>query len=779
MTASPPTVQELKKSLAVSTELLRPSLAKIACKGTQGVPSLKGTIGQPRAMDAIHFGIGIRTTGFNMFVAGPEGSGRESTILDCLKEAALSRPVSSDWAYIYNFEDAIRPIAVSLSAGKGAELARDMEEFLDTARREIPQIYDSEDYDERKSQAVSQFHEKKNQTIQELVSFAIERSIALRATPAGFLSVPVIDGKTISDEDFEKLPKEKKAEFEKKMEEVQVKIRSTLRQARHIEKQERERVRELDRDVAQFAIGPLLDDLREKYQDNPVLQKYFDQVQKDVPGHLQDFRPVVPAEGEYLPLQLQRIERDEDLARYRVNVLVSNGHSTGAPVVVERNPTYYNLLGRINYRPVFHAMLTNLHDITPGSFHRANGGYLVMRALDVLRNPFSWQALKRALMDREIQIENLGEQYSLFPTVALRPQPIPWNVKVVLIGSSMLYHLLYEVDDDFRTLFKVKAEFSPEMEFTDEAVEKYIEFISRCVQEQGLRHFDASAVAHVLEYGSWLREDQRKLSTKLLEISDVVAEASHWAEKSKHELVSSDDVRAAIRKKEYRSSLLEERVRELISNGTLMIDSDGFKVGQINGISVRDIGDHAWGQPARITASVGPGRGKVLSIERETDLSGPIHSKGVLILSGFLANKYAQRIPLALSAAITFEQSYDEIEGDSASSSELYCLLSALSGLPINQGVAVTGSVNQKGEVQAVGGVTKKIEGFFIVCKARGLTGRQGVVIPVANIPNLTLCDEVIDAVSSGKFHIWAVRTVDEGISLLMDREAGELLKPA
>ncbi len=487
-------------------------------------------------------------------------------------------------------------------------------------------------------------------------------------------------------------------------------------------------------------------------------------MQEDLLDHLDEFRETEEAG---LPALLGLGRRPGDLARYRVNVFVGNGGASGAPVVVERNPTYYNLLGRIQYRAAFGSMVTDFREIKAGALHRANGGFLVLEILDVLRHPFTWDALKRALRGREVRIENLAEEYSPVPTATLRPEPIPLDAKVVLIGSPLLYHLLYQLDEDFRELFKVKADFAPDMEWSEEHFGSYAAFVSRWVRTAGLRHFDRAAVARLIEYGARLREDQRKLSTRLLDISDAVSEASFWAGKAGRELVLAEDVDRAIAKREYRSSLLEERIRELIADGTIMIDVEGAREGQVNGISVLDLGDYSFGKPSRVTARVSLGRGRVQSIEREIELSGPIHSKGFLILSGYLAGKYAQERPLALGATITFEQSYDEVEGDSASSTELYALLSALAGLPLKQGIAVTGSVNQHGEVQAVGGVTRKIEGFYAACKVKGLTGEQGVIVPAANVPNLMLSDEVVEAVRAGTFHVWAVHTIDEGIELL------------
>jgi lon-related putative ATP-dependent protease len=587
----------------------------------------------------------------------------------------------------------------------------------------------------------------------------------------------VADGHPLSQADFDRLDPAQRADLDQRSEEVSGRVATTVRQMHQLEKEAAERVARLDDAVARFAVGPLFEELREHYHAQPDVLDYVQQVQNDLPQHLADFRPTGAQDAEATTgtgAFLDGLGHDGHLGRYRVNVLIDNGSLDGAPVVIERNPTYYNLAGRIDYRATYGAMVTDFHQIKPGALHRANGGFLVLHIADVLQNPFAWDLLKRALRSREIRIDGLADQQSLLPTATLRPQPIPLDLKVVLIGSPSLYALLYNRDDDVPELFKVRADFAPEMAWTDEHVHNYAAFISQCVRDAGLRHFERSAVARVVEYGARLREHQHRLSTRLLDISDLLTEASFWAGKAGHECVTAADVDQAVAKKEYRANLAEERVHEMIAEGTLMIDTAGARVGQVNGLSIVDLGGHAFGLPARVTAQVALGRGNVQSIEREIKLSGPIHAKGVLILSGYLAATYAQEWPLALGATLTFEQSYDEVEGDSASSTELYALLSALAGLPLTQEVAVTGSVNQHGEVQAVGGVTRKVEGFFAVCQARGLSGTQGVLIPAANVQHLMLSDEVVAAVRDGRFHLWAVRTIDAGIALLTGRPAGE-----
>lgn len=742
---------------------------------TANVPPLEGTIGQPRALDALAFGLEIRSPGYNLFVAGPAGSGRERTVYDYLRQFAPSRSAPSDWVYVYNFAQPDHPNAISLPQGRGRTFAADMDRFLQAAQREIPRAFESEDYAHHRREALSELAKPREAMLNELATFARDQGFAIEMTPAGIMTVPVREGHPLSPEEFQQLPTELQQELERRIPEVQERIADTLRQLHQLQKEGAETVRQLDRDVARFTLGPHLDELRETYRDQPRVLIYLDQVQRDLPEHLDDFRSS-EAEGEQQlsPTRLPGPTRDERLARYRVNVLVDNDDFEGAPVVVERNPTYYNLVGRIDYRSTFGQLAADFRQIKSGALQRANGGFLVLQALDVLRSPLAWEALKRSLICGEVTIENLGEQVSALTIEQLRPESIPLDVKVILLGPPEVYALLYQADPDFHELFKVKADFAPDMDWNEEHLGHYVAFISRRVREDGLRHLDGSAQGRVIEYGARLREDQRKLSARLRDIADVVSEANYWAGKAGHDMVEAADVDQAIAKRKYRSNLVEERLQEFIDNGTILIDTTGARTAQVNGMAVIDLGGYAFGRPSRITARVSPGRGSVQSIEREIELSGPIHSKGFLILSGYLSGQYAQQYPLALSATITFEQSYDEVDGDSASSTELYALLSALADLPLAQGIAVTGSVNQHGEVQAVGGVNAKIEGFFAVCKAKGLTGDQGVILPAANVPNLMLEEEVIDAVRAGQFHIWGVRTIDEGIELLTGRPAGQ-----
>jgi lon-related putative ATP-dependent protease len=765
-----------RDGLELSADQLRRRVdpATLPFATTEEVAPLRGTIGQPRAVDAIEFGLDIEIDGYNLYVAGAPGSGRESTTRDFLARFAPDQPTPPDWVYVHNFDSPDRPRAISLPAGLGVRFARDMEEFVQAALRDIPRAFESEEYDERQRNALAEIQRRRDQLTSSLNEFARQRGFLLQMTPAGIATVPVADGQPIQPDQFQRLPEEQRARFEEQNQEVQQRIASTMREVRQLEKEATERMRALEREVALFAVGPLFDELRERYDGQPEILEHLAAVQNDLPENLSDFRPDPQQPAGPVPGMAPRVPPEERLARYYVNVLIDNSSTTGAPVCEERNPTYYNLIGRIDYRSAFGAMVTDFRQIRPGILHRANGGFLMLHATDLLASPFAWDALKRSLICQEIQIENLGEQMSPLPTARLRPEPIPLSVKVVLIGPPMLYHMLYNMDEDFGELFRVRADFAPDMDWHEDHVANYAAFVSRQIHRFNLRHFDASAVARVVEHGGRLREHQRKLSTRLLDISNVVAEASYWAEKDGSDLVSARHVEQAIAKKEYRSNLIEERLLEVIADGTVMIDTEGVRTGQVNGLAVLGIGDFRVGKPARITARVSLGQRGVQSIERETRLSRPIHSKGVLTLAGYLAGKYGQEHPLALHATIAFEQSYDEIDGDSASSTELYALLSALSELPLRQGIAVTGSVNQYGEIQAVGGVTAKIEGFFDVCQFQGLTGDQGVLIPASNVQNLMLKDEVVEAVATGRFHVWAIETVDQGISLLTGVPAGE-----
>ncbi|MCL6472707.1 MAG: AAA family ATPase [Firmicutes bacterium] len=740
-------------------------------KSTEEVEPLKGTIGQERAVQAIEFGLGIKTKGFNIYAAGPSGTGKTSTVKAYIQMKAEKEPVPNDWCYVNNFYDPDKPLAISLPPGRGRVFAKDMDELIAHTREEIPGAFESKEYEERKARITNEFEQAREKGFAEIEKKADERGFAVEITTAGIITIPLIKGRPLRREEFNLLPEEQKAQIQAAGEELQSEINEVLTRIRKLEKELKEKLQQLDREVALFAIGHLLQDLRDKYSDIPKVLDYLNQVEKDIIENLEDFRvtekPASPIPG------LEALQRPVTFDRYKVNVIVNNSELKGAPVVIELNPSYYNLIGKTEYRAQFGAMSTDFTMIKAGALHRANGGYLIIHALDILTSPLAWDALKRAIRSEEIRIELMGEQYRVIPATAIRPEPIPLNVKIVLIGNPYIYMLLYNLDEDFRELFKVKADFNTEMDRDDEHVQRYASFVSEQVRESNLKHFDPSGVARIVEYGSWLAGDQKKLSTRFMDIGDMVSEASYWASTDASDLVSAKHVDQAEEHKKYRSNMIEAKIQEMINRGMILLQTEGAVVGQINALSIVSLGDYYFGQPSRITAKIHLGRKGVINIEREIKLSGPTHSKGVLILANYLAGMYAQDKPLSVSASITFEQNYSGVEGDSASSTELYVLLSALSGVPIKQSFAVTGSVNQRGEIQPIGGVNRKIEGFFDVCKARGLTGDQGVLIPHQNVTNLMLKQEVIDAVRQGMFHIYPVKTVDEGIEILTGVEAG------
>ena len=764
----------LRRAPSLSRYALKPAQLRrrvppkdIPFRTTAELEPLEGTVGQPRALAAIEFGLAIETAGFNLYVAGRPGSGRGQAVRDELTRLSRGLPPPDDWVYVNDFADPERPRALRLPCGAGTRLAADVAELVQAAMREIPRVFDSEDVAKRRAEGLAELAARRDAGGERLATFARERKFAMEMTPTGIASVPLVDGQPLSREEFAKLTPAAQHDIETRGEEVQEAVATFMREKRKLEQEAAERTRVLDREIATFVMGPHLAELEERYRDLPEVLGYLAQVRAELLDHLDDFRDGETAAPPAQPLFPFLQARPPDHARYGVNVFVSNADCHCAPIVVEGNPSFANLIGRVEYRNTLGAMVTDFQEIKAGALQRANGGFLVLEAADVLAHPFAWAALKRALRNREARIENLAEEVSPLPIATLRPEPIPLDLKVVLIGTHHLFQLLYQLDEDFPELFKVKAEFSPDMAWEEAGYLSYGGAIARWVRDSGLRHFDRGAVARVIEHGGALVEDQRKLSTRLLEISDLAAEASFWAGKAGRAVVAAADVERAVRERRSRSALVEERLQSLIDDGTIAIATTGEQVGQVNGLAILDLGDHSFGKPSRITARVAIGHGSVISIEREIEMSGPSHSKGFLTLAGYLAGTYAQEFPLALQATITFEQAYEGIDGDSASSTELYALLSALADVPIRQGLAVTGSVNQLGQVQAVGGVTRKITGYFQTCKAKGLTGDQGVLVPHTNVANLLLDEEIVAAARQGLFHVYAVRTIDEGIGIL------------
>jgi lon-related putative ATP-dependent protease len=717
-------------------------------------------------------GLGMDAEGFNVFAAGPVGTGRNTTVRTLTAQRAADEPTPNDRCYVHNFQHPGEPRSLELPPGKGRELEADMDEFIQQCKQEIAKAFEEESYEEQKSGLRQQVQEQRNEFLNELREKARELDHAVELTPAGIAAVPMVDGERISQEEFEQLDEDKQEELREKGQKVQELASGTIRKVRQLDREARERTERMEREVALFAVGDLVEELARKYADFPRVVEFLDDVKADILENIELFKG--PDQDEGLMAQMRAQLKRQVFNKYRVNVLVDNAEMDGAPVVDERNPTYYNLFGQIEYRVQFGGMTTDFTMIKGGALHRANGGYLILQVLDVLRNPFSWDGLKRVIRTGEVKIENVWERYHPTPAATLVPESIPVDVTVLLVGSPLLYHLLYMLDEDFRRLFKIKADFDVEMDLTEEHLDRYAAFIGARCEEGELPPFDREAAARLIEHGIRLAGHQQRLSTQFLYVSDVIAEAGYQATSQGSGRVTAEHVREAIEGRRYRSRMVQDKVQRLIEEGQLLIDTEGEVPGQANGLAVADLGDYRFARPTRITCVTSVGRAGVVNIERESEMSGRIHDKGVLILTGYLARLFGHDKPLSLSGRLCFEQSYTQVEGDSASCAELYALLSSLSGLPLAQDVAVTGSVNQRGEVQPIGAVNEKIEGFFEVCRQHGLSGTQGVVVPSRNLQNLMLHTEVVDAVRDGRFHVYAVDTVEEGIEILTGVPAGE-----
>jgi lon-related putative ATP-dependent protease len=733
-------------------------------------------LGQDRAVDALTFGMGMRSEGYNLFALGPSGVGKLSLIRQYAEEQAAREDIPAEWCYVNNFDDYRKPHALKLPAGRGTELAGDMGRLINELGRAIPAVFESDEYRTRSEAIEEGLSEQQQKAMRDLQEKAQARHIALIRTPAGLTLAPMKDGQTLGPEEFEKLPEDEQKKIERDIEELQEEMRRTFRQAPAWQKESRQQLDELNREMVAGVVSQALGPLREKYGGLDNVAAYLTDVEEDLVTNFQQFLPRQGHQAQLFGIQMPAESEDMPWTnRYRVNVLTPREANHGAPVVYEDHPTYNNLLGRIEHRAQQGALVTDFTMIRAGTLHQANGGYLLIDALKVLTQPFAWEALKRALKSGNLQLESLGESLSLISTASLEPETIPLRVKVVLMGEPMIYYLLSAYDTEFADLFKVQVDFNDRMDRDGDSQRQYARLIATLARRHDLPAFDRDAVGRVVEFSARLADDNEKLSTHMRAITDLLHESAYWAERRQPgAVVTADDVQHAIDSKIQRSDRLRERIQEEIRRGTLLIDTDGQRVGQINGLSVLSLGGFSFGRPSRITARTRIGKGQVVDIEREVEMGGPIHSKGVLILSHFLGARYALRQPLSLSASLVFEQSYGGVDGDSASSAELYALLSDLAEAPIHQSLAVTGSVNQHGEIQAIGGVNDKIEGFFDCCRARGLTGRQGVLIPRSNVKHLMLRQDVVDAVEAGDFAVYPVSSVDEGIELLTGITAGE-----
>ncbi len=740
-------------------------------------------VGQDRAVQAVAFAIGMPHQGYNLFVLGEEGTGRTTVVRRFLEQEAAARPHPPDWCYVNNFADHRRPKALKLSAGRGRALQGDMTRLVEELTGAIPAAFESDDYRSRKSVIHERFKERHEKILGAFQEKAQARDVALIRTPTGIALAPTKDGEVLDPKQFEDLAEKEQKKRRAAIGELQTELEGILREIPHWDREQREQLRELNREVTMFAVGHLIDEVKSRWRDLPDAIGYLDAVRADVIENAHEFLPqeggLPPAMEALMAPAAKRALQAASPAfrRYQVNLLVDNGprdgQPPGAPVIEEDHPTQPNLIGRVEHLAQFGALLTDFTLIKGGALHRANGGYLILSARKLLMQPFAWESLKRALTAGRARIESLGEELGWVSTVTLEPEPVPLDLKVVLIGEPMLYYLLHHYDPDFGELFKVAADFDDRLERDAAGEAHYARVVAAIARTESLAPFEAAAVGRMIEHGSRMAEDQKKLSARIEDLADLVRESAYWARREGVSRVTAAHVGKAIEASVFRSDRLRALIQETIRRGVLVIETQGRAVGQVNGLSVIQLDHFRFGRPSRITCRVSAGKGQVADIEREVELGGPLHSKGVLILAGFLNARYGKEQPIALNASLVFEQSYSGVEGDSASSAELYALMSALADYPIRQSLAVTGSVDQGGRVQAIGGVNEKIEGFFDVCAARGLTGEEGVLIPKSNLENLMLRGDVIDAVKAGKFRIHAVATVDEGIEILTGVPAG------
>jgi predicted ATP-dependent protease len=749
--------------------------ASLPFETTAELEPLAEALGQERAVEALRFGAAIRRDGYHVFALGPPGVGKRRLAERLVAERAAREPVPPDWCYLHDFQDPQRPRALSLPAGAGARFRRDMDALVDELRAAVPAAFESDEYRTRLQMMHKQLEEEREQAMSALSVKAKERGIGIVRTPLGLAVAPVREGEVLEPEQFHKLPAEEQARIQKDLTEMQDQLAALVRSFPANERKHREKVKEMNREVALYAVGHLIDELRKPYADIPEVVGHLDAVQKDVVENVHEFLAAADGGEEAPSVQMRRLFTETPVfRRYQVNVLVDRTGLAGAPLVFEDLPTHAALAGRMEHQAHFGALVTDFTLLRAGALHKANGGYLLLDARRLLQQPYAWEELKRALRSRLARIEPFERRLGFGGGSTLEPHPIPLDVKVVLFGERILYYLLAELDPEFSTLFKVAADFEDDVPRDAGGELRFARVLARLVKEEGMRPLDRGGAARVAEQAARLAGDAGKLTARMDDVTDLLRESDHAAAERGRAVIGVEDVQSAIDGQIRRADRIRKRMQEVIAEGTVLIDTAGSQVGQVNGLSVMTLGRFAFGRPSRITARVRLGKGEVVDIEREVELGGPIHSKGVLILAGYLGARYAADRPFSLSASLVFEQSYGGVEGDSASSAELYALLSALSGLPVRQALAVTGSVNQMGRIQAIGGVNEKIEGFFDVCRERGLTGDQGVLVPATNLRHLMLREDVVEAARQGRFHVWAVETVDQGIELLTGVPAGE-----
>ena len=731
-------------------------------------------IGQDRGIKALEFGLNVDINGYNIYLEGPSGVGKTMYTKHYLDTISKKKKTPQDWCYVYNFDNPNEPVAISLTAGQGKEFKEAMDRFITDIKRDIKETFSNDDFEKEKALLKQEYETKRTVLMDKLNATSIQYGFQVKSAKNGIYMMPVINGRTIEEEEFEKLDEQIKKEFEEKSSIVQQHVMEAITQIKMIQSEADKKVSEWQSNVALLTVNAHINYIKANFKRNKKINKFLDDVKKDILRNINAFLTADDEKNQQPPQPMQRQELVKPWLNYRVNLFIDNSNREGAPVIMDSNYSYPNLFGKLEYENYYGSLKTDYTMLKPGLLHIANGGYLIMQATDILSNQMCYETLKKVLRTKELGIENLVDQHSSMVMVSLKPEPIPLNLKVIVIGSDSIYQTLISVDNDFKKLFKIKVEFEDDAPFSQENMNKLAQVVHGFCLAEELPPLDRSGMAKIIEFASRLADDQSKLSTRFSEITQVVGEAATLAKLKREKIITGKIVDEALKQRLERAQKYSEKYMEMIDSHTLLIDTSGFKVGQINGLTVMNVGTYAFGLPARITASTYVGKNGIINIEREVDMSGSTHSKGVYILTGYLGEMFAQDIPLSLTASLCFEQLYNGVDGDSASSTELYAILSSLSGIPINQAISVTGSVNQKGEIQPIGGVNDKIEGFFKICKSRGLDGNQGVMIPKLNVKNLNLSDEVVEAVKNKQFHIYAIETIEQGIELLTGVPAGK-----
>lgn len=746
---------------------------KLGFETTEEITGIVGIIGEERAKVALQFGCTIDKKGYNMYIAGDSGSGKTTYAKTYIKKVAASKPVPYDWCYVYNFDFPDNPVALSFHAGEGKVFKEDMEDFIEDLLIQVKKAFSEEEYEKRKKKILKSFEQEKEDFFDEISKKAEKLGFVAKQSQTGIYFLPLVNGEMINEEEYAELPEEVQLKIQENSRIIQQEASEMMKKVRNIDKEIKKKVESLDYEIGLYVVGNSIAELKKKYKDHPEATNYLDKVKDDILENIKSLYADEEQQEEAM-FPWGGNKKQDLVKKYKVNLFVDNSKTKGAPLIVDFNPNFYNLVGKVEYQNEMGNLVTDFTHVKPGLLHQANGGYLILQIEDLIKKPFAWDAIKRSLKTKEVEIESLRDQQGSVVISSLKPQNIPLDIKVILVGSNYIYHVLYENDEDFRKLFKIKVDFDIEADKNAKNIKLMAKFIRNFVDTEKTPQLDKYAVAEVIQYCSRMAEDQTKMTTKYNEIVELLIESNGWAAIEGAKVITRDHVMKALHEKEMRSNLYEEKMDEQINNNTIMLDCKGERIGQINGLAVLDTGDYTFGKPTRITATTYMGRAGVVNIEKEAGMSGKTHNKGAQILAGYLGHTYAQDRPLALAARVSFEQNYSGIDGDSASSTELYAILSSLADAPIKQNFAVTGSINQWGDIQPIGGVTYKVEGFFKLCKSRGLTGDQGVVIPIQNVKDLVLKEEVVEAIRDGMFHIYPVKTVDEGIEILTGIPAGK-----